>query len=70
MLITAWFRFSYRDPKISLLRKMFLPSCNQMAKVVNLLGIWIDLEQKINLDNQQVKKAMCSMSETSVVEVS
>jgi len=69
ILATAWFRCSYKDPKMSFPKKMSLPSCNCIARVVNFLGIYKDLEQNIYIDNQYVRKAICSVSDTSGLEV-
>jgi len=53
ILVTAWFRFSYRDPNMSLLKQIFLPSCSWIAKVLKPLGTCIDLEQK-NIHRQPI----------------
>ena len=52
ILATAWFKCSYEDPKISLPKQMSRPSCNCIARVVNFLGIYKDLEQNIYMENQ------------------
>jgi len=69
MMVTAWFKFSYWDPNMSLLKQISFPLCSWMAKVLNPLGTCMDLEQKMYMDSKYVRKTMCSFSETSALVV-